>query len=74
MSRKMIRTKPKQPTSKKETNAVFKHFYADCGSCKYKGIESIGGFKCMHKKTDKRVNFHRLNCKYYESRNEGKAT
>ncbi len=61
----MIRTKPKQSTSKKETDAVFKHFYADCGTCKYKGTESIDGFKCMHEKSDKRVNFYRLNCRYF---------
>ena len=66
MSRKgIIRTKPKQSTSKKETYAVFKHFYADCGTCKYKGVESIDGFKCMHEKSDKRVNFYRLNCRYF---------
>lgn len=65
MSRKMIRTKPKQATSKGETDTVFKHFYSDCGSCKYKGIESTDGFKCMHEKSDKRVNFYRLNCRYF---------
>ena len=68
MSRsKMIRTKPKQSTSKEETDTVFKHVYADCGSCEYKGIESIDGFKCMHENTDKRVNFYRLNCRDYEN-------
>lgn len=62
MSRsKMMRTKPKLSTSKEETDTDFKHFYADCGSCKYKGAESIDGFKCMHEKSDKRVNFYRLN-------------
>ena len=66
MSRKgMIRTKPKQPTSKEGTGAVLKHFYADCGKCKHKGTESIDGFKCMHEKSDRRVNFYRLNCRYY---------